>query len=203
MQYCVIYTFVMLLMRYILQSQSHCVGSLSFSKNYLSRKANFTSLTCKDRQKGSAICVAKRNLASEYSEFIDFRCPPEDKDIVQCDLAVSRSNPFACQYYHYRHFLHSTPSLIQHCCCHKQACMEPITRVEYRQRHLRRVTINLETVFLFWLTIVINIMTVMVFFDQIVAFFVDAYDRNWGCHISQKMLTRRNINQLQTDVALM
>uniref|UniRef100_A0A0M3IPX6 CACTA en-spm transposon protein n=1 Tax=Ascaris lumbricoides TaxID=6252 RepID=A0A0M3IPX6_ASCLU len=82
---------------------------------------NFTSLTCKDWQKGSTICVAKRNLASEHSEFVDFRCPPEDK----------------------------------------QACMEPITRVEYQQRHLRRVTVNPETVFLFWITIVINVMTAM------------------------------------------
>lgn len=76
--------------------------------------------------------------------------------------------------------------------------MEPITRVEYQQRHLRRVTVNPETVFLFWITIVINVMTAMVFFDQIVAFFVDIYDRNWGCHVSKKMLNRRNINQLQT-----
>ncbi|VDM50121.1 unnamed protein product [Toxocara canis] len=75
--------------------------------------------------------------------------------------------------------------------------MEPVARVEYQQRHLRRIIVNPEALFLFWVTVVINIMTAVVFFDQIVAFFIDVYDRNWGCCVSKKTLKRKNLNEFQ------
>ncbi|VDK33751.1 unnamed protein product [Anisakis simplex] len=76
--------------------------------------------------------------------------------------------------------------------------MEPISRIEYQQRHLRGLKFNRETIFLFWMSGVVNVITVVVFYDGIVAFFIDVYARNWGCSVSKRILKRKTLSELQT-----